>query len=303
MEHAMSTADGQVVGFTKLVDNGPAAMRWNLVLMGDGYQASELPIFRSDADAFVAELGSTEPFDELMGGINVFLVDVQSNDSGARNLLTGAAARTFFDASFGNQGIERLLIVNSRLAADTALTATGLQNNHVHMTMVIVNSLTYGGSGETAGSVAVFSRSRDPSGMKTAIHEMGHGAFGLADEYETFAGCDSRETGHDRFQDGEPVEPNVTADISGLRSGKKWGNLVTASTLPTTVNSNPAQCDPQGSPVPPGTVGAFDGAKYFHSGAFRPEFSCRMRVLGQPFCRVCQDVIRRTLAPFVPQVA
>ena len=143
----MSTADGQVLGFTKLVDNGPAGLRWNLVLMGDGYQASELPTFHSDADAFVAKLRSTEPFNELMDGINVFRVDVQSTDSGARNLLTGAAARTFFDASFGNQGIERLLTVNSRLALDTALTGSRLGNNHVHMTMVIVNSLTYGGSG------------------------------------------------------------------------------------------------------------------------------------------------------------
>jgi hypothetical protein len=299
----MSTADGQVVGSTKLVDNGPAAMRWNLVLMGDGYQASELPTFRSDADAFVERLRSTEPFDELMGGINVFLVDVQSNDSGARNLITGAAARTFFDASFGNQGIERLLIVNNQLALDTALTATGLQNNHVQMTMVIVNSLTYGGSGESVGSVAVFSR--HPNGLETAIHEMGHAAFHLADEYETFAGCDSGEAGHDVYNLPEPVEPNVTADISGLTSGKKWSNLVTASTpLPTTTNPNPARCDPrQESPVLLGTVGAFEGARYFHSGAFRPEFNCRMRVLGDPFCRVCQDIIRRTLAPFVPGVA
>jgi hypothetical protein len=292
----MSTADGQVLGFTKLVDNGPAGLRWNLVLMGDGYQASELPTFHSDADAFVAKLRSTEPFNELMDGINVFRVDVQSTDSGARNLLTGAAARTFFDASFGNQGIERLLTVNSRLALDTALTGSRLGNNHVHMTMVIVNSLTYGGSG---GSIAVFSR--DPTAPEIAIHEMGHTAFGFADEYETFAGCGSGESGHDVYTGAEPVEPNVTANISPL----KWGNLVAASTtLPTTANPDPTRCDPRvESPVPRGTVGAFEGAKYFHSRAFRPEFNCRMRVLGQPFCTVCQDVIRRALSPFVPEVA
>jgi IgA Peptidase M64 len=292
----MSTADGQVLGVTKLVDSGPAGLRWNLVLMGDGYHASELPTFHRDADAFVAKFRSTEPFNELMDGINVFRLDVESTDSGARNLLTGAVARTFFDASFGNQGIERLLTVDSALALDTALTGSGLGQNHVHMTMIIVNSLTYGGSG---GSIAVFSR--DPQAPEIAMHEMGHTAFGFADEYESFAGCDSGEAGHDTYQDAEPAEPNVTANISRL----KWSNLVAASTtLPTTANPDPRRCDPRVEPtVPRGTVGAFEGARYFHSGAFRPEFNCRMRVLGQPFCAVCQDVIRRTLSPFLARVA
>ena len=296
----MSEADGRVLGVTKLVDNGPADLRWNLVLMGDGYRASELPIFRSDADAFVAKLRSTEPFDELMGGINVFLVDVESTDSGARDPSTGATPRTFFNASFGSASLQRLLTVDSKLALNTSLNATGLVNNHVQMTIIVVNSPDFGGSG---GDVAVFSRHRDAP--EIAIHEMGHTAFHLADEYDFFQGPASGEVGHDLFTDRDPPEPNVTSDISheNLMS-KKWGRFIAASTsLPTTVNQDPTTCDTRGTPVPPGTVGAFDGARYFHSGAFRPEFTCRMRALEHPFCRVCQDVIRQTLAPFVPPAA
>jgi IgA Peptidase M64 len=289
----MSTADGRVLGTTKLVDNGPPELRWNLVLMGDGYQASQLPIFRSDADAFVAKLRSTEPFGGLMRGINVFRVDVQSTDGGARDPVacggTGAAPRTFFDASFCNQNIQRLLTVN----VNTALSTASAQVPQVRMTMVIVNSLVYGGSG---GSIAVFSR--DPQAPEIAVHEMGHTAFGFADEYESFGGCNSGEIGHERYTGREPIEPNVTADISRL----KWGNLTAASTMvPTTATPNCAVCDPRVvSPVPAGTIGAFEGARYFHCGAYRPEFDCRMRVLGKPFCGVCQDVIRRHLAPFMP---
>jgi len=266
--------------------------------MGDGYQASELPIFHSDADAFVARFLSTDPFGELKRGINVFRVDVQSTDSGARDPVacggTGAMPRTFFDASYCNQNIQRLLTVN----VNTALSTASAQVPQVRMTMVIVNSLVYGGSG---GAVAVFSR--DPQAPEIAIHEMGHTAFHFADEYESFSGCSSGEVGHERYAGNEPVEPNVTADIS--RAKLKWGNLVGAATgLPTTATPNCAFCDPLvTSPVPAGTIGAFEGARYFHCGAFRPEFNCRMRVLGQPFCGVCQDVIRRSLAPFMPAVA
>ena len=37
----MSTSDGYVVGLHKVVDHGPNSQRYNIVIMGDGYQASE----------------------------------------------------------------------------------------------------------------------------------------------------------------------------------------------------------------------------------------------------------------------
>jgi len=104
----MSTADGQVLGVTQLLNNGPASLRWNLVLMGDGYQASELPTFLSDADAFVAKLRSTDPFGSIISAVNVFRVDVQSTDSGADDPVacggTGATARTYFERVFLRPG-------------------------------------------------------------------------------------------------------------------------------------------------------------------------------------------------------
>ena len=38
----MSTSEGYVIGTTKLVDHGPDSARWNLVILGDDYQACEL---------------------------------------------------------------------------------------------------------------------------------------------------------------------------------------------------------------------------------------------------------------------
>ena len=45
----MTTADGMVLGTTKIVDNGPSAIRWDLVVMGDGYQDGQMTQFETDA--------------------------------------------------------------------------------------------------------------------------------------------------------------------------------------------------------------------------------------------------------------
>jgi len=293
----VSTFDGMILGVTKIVDHGRDTKRWNLAILGDGYQAGELTSYAGDAQELANCLQTTPPFDTLWPAINVHRVDVSSTDSGADDPAScpggsGATASTYFDATFcSDQQVQRLLTVN----AVTARNVATAQVPQVNMTIVIVNSAIYGGSG---GQVAVFSKA--PGADEIAIHEMGHTAFGLADEYSCFAGCSSGETGHDSYTGGEPAQPNVTAN--GDPATIKWAALIAGGTaVPTTSNPNPAQCDPQASPVPAATVGAFDGAAYFHSGIFRPQFNCRMRELGNPFCAVCQTAIIDTISPFLPR--
>ena len=56
----------------------------------------------------------------LSPAINVFRVNVSSTDSGADDPVsgggTGATARTYFDSSFGGNGIRRLLVCNNTTA-------------------------------------------------------------------------------------------------------------------------------------------------------------------------------------------
>lgn len=290
----MSTADGTVLGTTKIVDNGPATLRFNVVLLPDGYRAGEMTQFAADAQQFANTLFATAPFDRIRTSINIFRVDVTSTDSGADNPTacggTGATARTYFDSSFCNNGIQRLLVANNT----TVLSVASAQVPQWHVLMVMVNSTVYGGSG---GAVATFSKAA--GAMEIALHEMGHTAFGFADEYEYYAGC-GIDVGHDHHPGAEPSQPNVT--INPNRDTIKWRNLVKPTTsMPTTKNADCSKCDPQASPVPAGTVGAFEGADYYHCGSYRPEFNCRMRALGNPFCGVCQQVIVDRLAPFAPK--
>jgi phospholipase C len=46
----------------------------------------------------------------------------------------------------------------------------------------------------------------------------------------------------------------------------------------------------------------FEGAHYDHCGGYRPEYDCRMRELGVPFCRVCRQVIANRLSPLAGQI-
>ena len=287
----MTTADGTVLGATKIVDHG--AGRWNLVLIAEGYQRAELAQFANDAQNFVDALFATAPLDELRCAINVYRIDVASTDSGADDPTacggTGATPATYFDASFCNGGIRRLLLVN----AATAQSVATAQVPDWHQILVIVNSSIWGGAG---GTIATTSTA--PGWEAVAIHELGHSTFGLADEYEYWAGC-GIDTTQDTYTGPEPAEPNVTTDTD--RATLKWGDLVLATTpLPTTSHADCTQCDPQPNPLLAGTVGAFEGARYYHCGLYRPEFNCMMRNLSG-FCAVCRRRIRETLKPYLPK--
>lgn len=289
----MSTSDGAVLGATKIVDHGPANLRYNIVILSEGYRSHEMAQFAADAQQFANTLFATQPYDRAGSAINVYRIDVTSNDSGAADPTacggTGASPRTYFDASFCNNGIRRLLEVNNT----TVLSVASAQVPEWHMVLVVVNSLIYGGSG---GAVATFSKA--PSAMEIALHEIGHTAFGFADEYEYYAGC-GIDVGHDHHPGTEPIQPNVT--VNPNRGTIKWRSLILPATpVPTTNNADCSQCDPQPSPFAAGTVGALEGADYYHCGCYRPEFNCRMRALGNPFCAVCQKVIVDHLTPFLP---
>ncbi len=291
----MTTADGTVQGTTQIFGSQPRNRAFNVVLLAEGFTAAEQPAFDTQAAAFVTAFVATAPFDELRSVINVFRVNVTSTDSGADDPAaaggTGATARTYFDATFGGNGIRRLLLAN----ATTALQVAAAQVPEFTVVLVVVNSTVYGGSG---GSIGTYSLAGGAT--EIAIHEMGHTAFGLADEYPYYAG--GAETGHDHHPAGEPSQPNVTLDTA--RATLKWGWAVRATTaLPTQSNGSCAQVDSSASPVPAGTVGTFEGAHYYHCGAYRPEFDCKMRNLSVPFCAVCRAVIWNRLGPLATLTA
>ena len=282
----MSASDGHVVGGEKVVNNGPDGSRWNLVVVGDGYRESELTQYRNNVQNFINVLSATPPYNELFPGINIHRVDVASDESGADDPLTcaggtGATPRTFFDATFCSGGLDRLLTVNSNLALSVATAQVPLR----HQVLCIVNSTKYGGSGGLIATCSVH-----PSSALIAIHEIGHSAFGLADEY-----------GGSTPPSADPPNPNVTRKTN--RNDIPWKALINAATpVPSQCASGCAAstCVPPTAPPPAGAVGAYEGGFYSNCNTYRPLPTCRMRDLSSQFCPVCAGVIRQTLRPFQP---
>jgi len=286
-------ADGNVVGSIKVEDAGSVASRWNLVFVAEGYMNAELNQFAQDINDFVTSFFATRPFAELRRAINIFRIDVASDESGADDPADcggpGAQVDTYFDATYcGNGELRRALTVNSSLVRDVV----DEEVPEAHAIVVLVNSAMRGGTG---GQVAVSARSND--WIDVVIHELGHTPFGLADEYEYWAGC-GQDDDRDNHPNNEPSQPNVTLSSTG-----KWRSLRTMGVpLPSTTNADCTVCDPQANPLPAGTVGAFEGAHYYHCGAYRPEFNCTMRSASQDFCAVCRCRIWLTLAQHMPAV-
>lgn len=203
----MTTADGAVIGTTQIHGSAPRNKAFNIVLLGDGFTAAQQGAFDTAATNFVTALLATDPFDDLASVINVFRVNVRSTDSGADDPAgpggTGATARTFFDATFGGNGIRRLLLANTT----TVLTTAAAQVPEFTLALLVVNSTVYGGAG---GSIGTYSLAGGAT--EIAIHEAGHTAFGLADEYPYWAG--GNEVDRQNHPAVEPTEPNVTINTN-----------------------------------------------------------------------------------------
>lgn len=120
----MSTFDGHVLGSVKIVDHGENLERWNLVVMGDGYQESELGTYRRDVRRLVDTLRLHEPFGQLWNAINVVRVDVVSNESGADRDAGGPVSAvsvdTYFDAVYHAPPSQRVLTVDAVAALAVA---------------------------------------------------------------------------------------------------------------------------------------------------------------------------------------
>jgi hypothetical protein len=288
----MSAAEGHVTGTTQVVDHGPSSLRWNIVVLGDGYRDVEMPRYHSDVQDLINRLSSTPPFTELWRGTNVFRVDVVSLDSGADDPAgcpdehgSGATARTYFDATFcGGSGLFRRVLTVDYAWANAVAKA---QVPAKHLALVLVNApQVYGGSGWPPLHVAV--ASTHPLSATIAIHEIGHAICNLADEYEAAGGV---------VPAGEPVEPNATRNPQATG---KWDDLIAPGTpLPTSCYSDCPGCIPPAVPPAPGTVGTYEGAMYSHCGLYRPTEHCYMRDYSA-FCPVYSRVIRQTLAVYMP---
>jgi MYXO-CTERM domain-containing protein len=248
-----------------LQHTGPSANRLDLVILGDGYTAQGQAKMTSDAEDVLRMLFARGFWAAYENYVNVKLVHVVSNEAGADNgqYGSGVLRDTALGATFNCEGFDRLLCVDDALVEEVA-DAHQLEHDHI---LVLVNDLKYGGGG---GVHAVVSMAYD--GQDSAIHELGHSLFGLADEYENDAywpRCDAAE---------DCPEVNVTTKTA--LADVKWSHWIEAGT--------PIPATPPTATYA-STVGLFEGARYYPDGQYRPWLNCLMRSLGQGLCPVCAE--------------
>ncbi|WP_026753823.1 M64 family metallopeptidase [Sediminibacter sp. Hel_I_10] len=243
---------------TQIKVAGAADKRINLVIMGDGYLASEFDDFEVDANAFVTEMFSQSPFLEYSDYFNVYIIKVPSEESGAMHPGTASDEPTgsstvpvidvnnYFGAAYDSFNIHRLLF-----SSNYALISTVLANNfpEYDQALILVNAPYYGGSGGTFPFA-----STDESAIEIAIHELGHSFSNLKDEY--YPGDAQAAEAVNMTQDNNPETV-------------KWKNWLGSSNVGI---------------FPYGTTGT-------PSTWYRPHQNCKMRYLGVPFCSVCKEGI------------
>jgi hypothetical protein len=299
-------------------ENGPAAAKVDLLVLGDGYADAEMAKFHADVKRLVDQLFATEPFRSRKADFNVRAIDLPAAKSGVNQPRTADFRRTPIGVSYNIFDSERYaLTLDNRGMRDVASAAP------YDFLEILVNEQQYGGGGifNDHATAAVDTAFAD----YIFVHEFGHHFAGLGDEYYT--SDVAYETGAaDR---PEPWEPNVTAlkDPAAL----KWGDLVEPGTpVPTPWNKAEyekksaaiqarrrelrAKNAPEsamnalfteelewstaflGAMTHARKVGAFEGASYEAKGLYRPEADCIMFTRDKVgFCRVCQRAISRII--------
>jgi hypothetical protein len=253
---------------TTILETGPSATRMDYVFVGDGYTAAEQDKWRADATKVINGFLADPLFAANRNAMNVRRVDVASNQSGADEIDKGIYKDTAMDGAFGCFNLERLLCVDEQKTYNVV--GSVLAPDKRDVIIVVANSTRYGGSG-----AAIATLSMHASATEVALHEIGHTAFKLADEYE-YGDCNLSV---------EPVEANVSRN---WQRNVKWGSQISANTpVPTTAGT-----------YANGTVGTFVGAQYCGTGKYRPTENSRMRTLGFPWHAVNERLVGNVFAQY-----
>jgi hypothetical protein len=294
--------------------NGDSAHKVDLLLIGDGYTAAEMPKFEQRARALVDRLFSVSPFKERAADFNVWALAVPTAESGVSRPSTGIHHASSTGARYDIFGSERyILTLDNRAFRELA------QYAPYDFVEIMVNGQTYGGGGIFGqfSTVAADNDWRD----YVFVHEFGHHFAALADEYYTspvsYAAADKPTV--------EPWEPNVTALLDP--DNLKWKRTPTSPVVPLPtpwpkaefetyergIQARRAKLRADRRPEAEmsalfheeqqhvdamfakakyrDAVGAFQGGNYSATGYYRPQLQCMMFTRSDAFCSVCQDAI------------
>ena len=297
LKHRIDPAD---ILIRKVADNGySSAVVWqggpldetiDIVVVSEGYDASEKAKFYRDAERVAQALFHHEPFAGLRDKFSVRAVFAPSPDSGVSVPRNGSWKRTVADSHFDTFYTERYLTSSAQQKIYDLIGTVPFE--HI---VLLVNTAIYGGGG-IYNSLTIMN-SDHPTFVPVMVHEFGHAFGGLADEY---AYGDQAETPYPA--DTEPWEPNITT-LHDFAS--KWQDMLPGGIpIPTPVDDLDKQdvrriwhtFTQEQKDLLNLKLGVYEGAGYQLHGVYRPVQECRMRINEcEEFCPVCYRAIVRMI--------
>ena len=284
----------------KVADNGySSSVIWqggslaetiDIVVVSDGYTASEKAKFYRDAEHVATALFRHEPFASYRNKFSIRAVFAPSLDSGPSVPRKGDWKRTVADSHFDAFYSDRYLTTSAQQKVYDLIGTVPFE--HI---VVMVNTDIYGGGG-IYNSLTIMN-SDHPTFNAVMVHEFGHAFGGLADEY---AYGQQVETPYPA--DTEPWEPNITTlhDFAA-----KWQDMLPKGTpIPTEPDeldrTNVRRLWPTFTQEQKDMLnlklGVYEGAGYQMQGVYRPVQECRMRINEcEEFCPVCTRAIVRMI--------
>lgn len=249
---------------------GDPAKRFNMVVLGDGYTAAELPKFREHVDKHLNVLWTIEPFKSYRSYVNVYAVEIPSPESGVDCDPNLDSPRRDTPLNMGFWGgcnansVQRLLTVDGAVANEYADLVPGTTRANRQL-LALGNSDTYGGAG---GANATASGGNALSALITP-HELGHSLGELQDEYDYLA----RGVRGEPYTGGEPSSSHhtlLTEEQMATQQRKWWRWLGEESEAG-------------------GPIARYEGGMYAGSGIWRPAAHSMMKTLGYYFDEISRE--------------
>jgi len=265
-----------VVGHQLVAGTGTQSEnKLDLVIVGDGFVAEELPAFATAAydiaEAFLAQ----QPYASYRDRINIWRVDAVSESSGiAYDCIDGChALDTAFDSIYAIEAVNAFMgtTYDSRaiFQADQWAVAQAVAVVPWDAVLVVANTPRFGGMAIHYATTTLY-----PDYTEIATHELGHSIAFLGDEYTGDFCVRSESLG---------LPENITDDPAN----PPWAHWVDDD-VPLPTPDEDGWTD---------RVGAF-GPAYNCDDLYRPRQHCQMNDYGD-FCEVCAELVTRRLHRFL----
>ena len=253
---------------------GDIAHSLDIVLLPDGFTATEKEKFIAACHMWSDALFSYSPFKENKHRINIRAVWAPSEESGISKPGTGEWKNTLLECRFFTFNSERYQMTEEfQKVRDVAASAP------YESIFILTNTDKYGGGG-IYNHYGLGSAGKTGRTGEVYVHEFGHSLMGLGDEYIEIGNTVSA-----LYPEGvEPWEANLTrfVDFNG-----KWEKRIAKDTPIPTIKT-------EGSHERDWKIGAYEGGGYLEKGIYRGWPECMMKALTD-FCPVCQDAISKYL--------